>query len=252
MARNQGVVVKESSVASQLRELTEEAESFELEFREKYSQATEAFNRYKNLMNQVSELSGAQASSVLPDMESCEPVIPTGPIPKKKVTPASQPAAARGRPRNTAQAQKPQPNSKNYTNEMSLTEAVWDVLERDVKSIQTVIKDYPKDAVGLKIPEIRDIIQQEKKWSSSSENISPQVTQQVAVLRHEGKLARDEENRRYYIIQNADLYGPPLGANGKPLKIATDGSYLKEDGTSFMTVDNKRIWKMRKKGTASE
>jgi hypothetical protein len=82
------------------------------------------------------------------------------------------------------------PDERNYDNEISLVEAVWRVLDR---------KEH---AEGLKVGEIVDVIEKEKIWESSSDDISNMVQGAVYKLKEKGKVVRGD-NRRYYIPEGA-------------------------------------------------
>ena len=136
---------------------------------------------------------------------------------------------------------------------MTMPEAVWDALDRApatfrlIKHSQTgqlALPDYPDKAEGLKVSEIKDVIEAEGKRASSSDNISPQIQQIIGDLRYEGKIGRNDEDRRYFIIgKKTTLYGPPLNADGSPMTEQEDGTFLKDDNTVFTDTDGKAIKK---------
>jgi hypothetical protein len=118
----------------------------------------------------------------------------------------------RGRPRKTeaapvpASAVKVVSSTRNYDNPKSLRETCWEILDRDPSSYRKILKDYPEGATGLKVIELKEIIEKEGKWTSSSSDIGAQVQNCLHGLRNkEGKLHRNEEDRRYYIIDGKEL-----------------------------------------------
>jgi len=115
--------------------------------------------------------------------------------------PASEAAKAVNGP--VAKNSKISPDQRNYSNEMSLKQAIWDVLDRPAEWPK-LVSDLPEDAVGLQFSEIKDIIEHEKKWVSSSPDISTMVSSHLHNLKKEGLLGRTEQ-ARYYIIEGAEL-----------------------------------------------
>lgn len=83
-------------------------------------------------------------------------------------------------------------DNRNYDNELSLRETIWQILDR------------PENGAGLKVSEIVDIIEKEGVWKSSSPDISNMVQGQVYKLKAEGRLVRGDE-KRYYIPEGATL-----------------------------------------------
>lgn len=94
--------------------------------------------------------------------------------------------------------------TRNYGQEMTLKEAAWDVLSRP-KDWHKILPDLPEGVKGLKITEIKKIIEKEENWKSSSSNIAPQLQQHLTALRENDKVERDEESKRYNIKHGAKL-----------------------------------------------
>jgi|688.fasta_scaffold60092_6 hypothetical protein len=109
--------------------------------------------------------------------------------PKNSVDNASKPAVQR-----------------NFENNKSLRETCWEVLSRDGSYFRKFFNDYPEGAKGLKVSEVKEIIVKEGRWTSSSADIGVQVQNALHNLRNkELKLERNEEDRRYYIIDGKNL-----------------------------------------------
>lgn len=134
-------------------------------------------------------------------------------FPNAPAAPAANNPVARRRPgrpadpakkKNTGKSSKVAPNQRNYSNEISLKEAIWDVLDRSPKEWQKSIPDFPSDAEGLKISEIKELIEKEGKWVSSASDISPQLQSHIYNLKNAGKVTRGEGGR-YYINEGASL-----------------------------------------------
>lgn len=105
------------------------------------------------------------------------------------------------------------PTERNYSNEMSLKQAIWDVLDRP-NEWSKLIEDLPPDAEGLQISEIKEIIETEKKWVSSSGDISTQLSTHLSHLKTDGLIAR-AEGGRYYIVDGAELPESKRGRRAK-------------------------------------
>lgn len=242
-------ITTEKSLFEQIEELRQEAESHQADADSKMNEVKEAMTHRNEVLAKLSEFLKEAAEEPLQLKEASANGTPA--LKKIGLTPKHGKGKP-GRPKKVV-AGKVAPTQRNYDNAMSLTEAIWDVLDRDTPATyKKVIPDYADDTVGLKVSEIKDIIEAEKKWQSSAENISPQIQQHVGNLRHEGKLARGE-NRRYFIVDSADLFGPPLDANGKPRKEGSDeGTYVGDDGKSVFTWLDGRVYKKRRKGSTEE
>jgi hypothetical protein len=93
---------------------------------------------------------------------------------------------------------------RNYGNKMSLKEAVWEVLGMGASEWTKHLDEYPEDGVGLKASEIRDIINNQKIWESSSNNIGPQITGALIKLKDEGKINRGDD-KRYHRLSGQEL-----------------------------------------------
>jgi hypothetical protein len=150
-------------------------------------------------------------TAATPAPAASTPAKPTPPPPKHRpdtpapaATPAPAPAAATA-PKTDG---KVKPDERNYDNEISLVEAVWRVLDR---------KEH---AEGLKVGEIVDVIEKEKIWESSSEDISNMVQGAVYKLKEKGKVVRGD-NRRYYIPEGAT---PPESRKGGKKEEATEAA----------------------------
>jgi hypothetical protein len=143
---------------------------------------------------------------------------------KNDVTTAEKTPARRGRPPASASKTKPAkhaknsksdddkvaPSERNYNNTMSLKRAIWDVLDRGPKEWSKLLEDFPEDAEGLCLHEIKEIINAEKKWTSSSADISTQLSSHLSGLKNEDLIARGDGGR-YYIVEGAELVSGKRG-----------------------------------------
>lgn len=137
-----------------------------------------------------------------------------GGAPKKKT--ASKPTAKRGAGSKKKAAKKKgkvAPADRNYDNELTLPQAIWDALDREA---WPSLPDVPSDAVGLRAGEIKMLLDQEGKWQSSSEDPGNQISGQLGKFKKAGKIALGD-NRRYYIVAGAELDGPNLDSAGNPI-----------------------------------
>ena len=87
-------------------------------------------------------------------------------------------------------------------NGISLKRYVFDIASRPASAMKKVFSEYPANAKGATVGEFREIIEKEGKWSTGSE-IGPQIHNALYNLRENKKMARNEEDRRYYVIDGA-------------------------------------------------
>jgi len=166
-----------------IRKLEQEAVELETEFNEKMD----------GIMQKIAAAASGTASEEAPV--------------RRRNVPSAKPAAkhkntsVKNKPKNGA---KVSPTERNYTNEMSLKQAIWDVLDRNPKEWAKLLDDFPSDAEGLQISEIKEIIETEKKWVSNSDDISTQLSSHLTNLKKEGLIGR-AEGGRYYIAEGAEL-----------------------------------------------
>lgn len=128
-------------------------------------------------------------------------VRPAAAKPAAKPIPARKPAAAAPVERKA----KVEPHERNYGQETSLRKEIWSVLDRDPASYKQYLPDYPDEAVGLKVSEVKEIIEREGKWTSKAEDISPQIQGHLHDLKKDGKIHRNDVDRRYFIVEGATL-----------------------------------------------
>lgn len=223
----------EVDAQSEYDQLQEQVAEAQRKMEEATALKREAFSKMRSLveMDDAAELEAEPAAAApAPARAAAAPARPaaaparTGNVqPKAAVAakpparPAAKPAArvvartpaAPARPAATAApkpapaAAKPAPDGRLYGQETSLRKEIWNVLDRDPETYKQHIADYPEGAVGLKVSEIRVIIEKEGKWQSSSTNISPQIQQHLYGFRDAGKVDRDDANKRYYIVEGA-------------------------------------------------
>jgi hypothetical protein len=178
---------------------------------------------------------------------------PAAPKPAPKaggVRAQGQKPAAKPKPTKPAPKLRVAAGTRNYSNESSLFETVWDALDRLPATYKAAIPAYPDDANGLGIAEMKKLIEHEGKYKSTATNISPMLQQNVGILRHEGKVGRSDD-KRYWIVDGAELYGPPLNDDGTAMSEQEDGTFLTKDGAVFKGQDGKPYHKRRKASQAA-
>lgn len=116
-------------------------------------------------------------------------------------------AKRRGRPKKAVTGNEVKPVAqRHYDNPKSLRETCWEILEREPSSYRKILSDYPEEAKGLKVTELKEIIETEGVWTSSSADIGAQIQNTLHNLRNkEGKLHRNDEDRRYTIVSGKQL-----------------------------------------------
>ncbi len=115
------------------------------------------------------------------------------------------PKAARGNA--TSKKGAANANSKrNFSNEKSIGRVVFDVVSRRAAYYKNILPDLPSNAVGLKISEIKEIIEGQKLYKSNSKNFSSMVQGALHKLTNEQKLlirGEGEQNGRYTAVDGA-------------------------------------------------
>jgi len=205
--------ISRTDALSKVRELQQEAADLEIKHNEKMDAIMSQIAQVASL-NQTND---SKSASLI--QNDSPPARRRGRPPASENQNDSPPARRRGRPPASEAAKaakaakaangpvaknsKIAPDQRNYSNEMSLKQAIWDVLDRPAEWPK-LVSDLPEDAVGLQFSEIKDIIEHEKKWVSSSPDISTMVSSHLHNLKKEGLLGRTEQGR-YYIIEGAEL-----------------------------------------------
>lgn len=156
--------------------------------RELEEQATQAEQKLAEIFAEIGEIASSMCNGS-PSVHS--PSAAHATVPKKKVAVAAAKKATKS-------------DKRNYGNTVSLKQTVWNVLDRGPKDWAKVVEDLPKNADGLQISEIKEIIEKEGSWTSSSGDISTQLASHLYNLKKEGLIARTEEGR-YYIVEGAEL-----------------------------------------------
>lgn len=188
-----------SETLSRLSELQQEAASIQQDYDQKMA----------TVMSQIAEAAtGVASANGTPARANATRNSAPAPA-RRRQNSAPQPAARQNPQKGSKKgvrkvAGKVQPSQRNYSNEMSLKQAIWDVLDRNPDDWDKLISGLPKDAEGLGIAEIKEIIDTEKKWVSASANISPQLQSQLYQLKKDGKVARSGDGR-YFIIDGQTL-----------------------------------------------
>jgi hypothetical protein len=206
-------------VGSEIAGLVAEASALEEEGRVKLSEAQGKFAQIRDLANSHSGDYQVGAAPAAPASPSSPPAAKRGGAAKKKVAqkPAAQkPAAKRGgaAKKKSKKTGPVSPSDRNYDNELTLKQAIWDALDRDK---WPTLEDIPSDATGLRAGELKTLLDQEGKWTSKSADPGNQISGAIGVFRTAGKIARGD-GQRYYIVAGAEIDGPDLDDNGKPVK----------------------------------
>jgi hypothetical protein len=261
------VATEGKSLFQELADLQQLANDYDDDVRSKLTEARKSLDERNAVLSRIKELTEQAMSTTVEQELAKTPSMPkpAAALPKKKggtvsagVTPKTKQVmnpAIQKRQGSAAVAPKVQPVAKkdqSFEQEITLPEAVWDALDRDIMSYASIVEGYePDDYGGLKTSEIKEVLDHEKKWVSSSPNPSSQIQQTIGELRHEGKLARNEATKRYYIVDGAELYGPPLNVDGKPMTEMTDGTFQTADGETFTWNDGSVYKGRKKKGKSS-
>jgi hypothetical protein len=185
-------------------------------------QAESQGNEYQNLLNlanqklaernqtllQIGEVAKSAAETTLPanitpvlsaTVAAVTPVVPSQSlVPRQKRTYTkrsdAQKAASASVPASTGKRGRPSANA------LSLKDTIFEVLSRNPAQYKKILPEYPANETGLKVPEIKDIIEKEKSWVSSSKQLGTLVQQALYKLVEEGKAER-AENRRYSLVK---------------------------------------------------
>ena len=94
--------------------------------------------------------------------------------------------------------------AKRADNEISLKKHCWDLLDKNDSFYKKFFPEYPTDAYGLKSSELKTIIEKLGEWKSAASNVGAQIANALHSLKEAGKIHRNEEDRRYYIIEGAE------------------------------------------------
>jgi hypothetical protein len=95
--------------------------------------------------------------------------------------------------------------SKNQQKNKSLRETCLEVLSRDNSIFSEIFENYPENSRGLKVSELKHIIETEGLWNSISSNVSAQIQNTLHKLKNkEGLIDKNEEDRRYFIVEKEE------------------------------------------------
>jgi hypothetical protein len=164
-------------------------------------------SEYAGIMQQISDVATGKVGDSTPTPRQA--TIATGKVaPKRRGRP---PGSTNVKAKATATVAAPKkastpkdatvvaPSQRNYNNDMSLKEAVFDVLDRD--NWDGILTLDP-DVVSLGASEIKKVIMTEKKWVSASADITSQLAGALGALKTQGLVAR--ENSRYFIPEGVE------------------------------------------------
>lgn len=207
----------QSDLLDQIEELRGQVTIEEAEARKSLSEYQGHLAKRKETLERMAELA-KKAADAEPnfDMNGAAPHA-AAPAPKHRggrPAKAAKGVAAKHKPTKGAKGR----GGRMYGQGKSLPMVVWEILDRKPSALRKLLPDMPKDAVGLRIVEIRDVISMEGEWKSSSENIAPQIQQALKKFSEQGKVARDEDQKRWFIVEGAELDGPSLDEDGNPIE----------------------------------
>lgn len=97
-----------------------------------------------------------------------------------------------------AEALAPVNPEKRKSGQTPLNQICMEVLN-NYKSYISNIPDYPENAIGLNLPEIKSIIMDNNLWISKSKDIPVMIQSTLSVLKKDGKIGRGPD-RRYFVI----------------------------------------------------
>lgn len=169
---------------AKIRELEQEAADLETQFNENMSA----------IFQKIADAASLNASDDAPPLRN-RPAKATATAPAPKHANVAKKAAAKEKP----------VSERNYSNPVGLKATIFDVLDRNPKEWAKLLPDLPADAIGLQISEIKEIIEAEGKWKSSSDDISTQLSGHLGALRTKDKVIARAEGGRYYVIEGAEL-----------------------------------------------
>ena len=98
---------------------------------------------------------------------------------------------------------RPAKAERENENSPKLKKVVWDILCKGSFYLRKNVTDYPPEARGLKVSELKEIIEKSENLTTSSENTVSQIQNALYSLREAKKIDRNDEDRRYFIIKNA-------------------------------------------------
>lgn len=197
-------------ILQQIDELRQEAGQAAQEAEQLLRQLQEKMNARNDALRRLAEIAGNVADEDVSTLGNIGGGIQTGGGRNGgTANAATGTGKKRGRPKgSTNKADKPARERKsgdkrNFDNEVSLKETVFNVLSRSASQHRKSLPDYPKDAVGLKVSEITEIIGSEGLWKSSSDKPGQMIQQALYHLKNDNKVERDDETRRYRLVQGA-------------------------------------------------
>ena len=168
---------------AKIRELEQEAADLETQFNENMSA----------IFQKIANAASLNASDDAPPLRN-----------RAATAAATAPAPKHANVAKKATKEKPV-SERNYSNPVGLKATIFDVLDRNPKEWAKLLPDLPADAIGLQISEIKEIIEAEGKWKSSSDDISTQLSGHLGALRTKDKVIARADGGRYYVIEGAEL-----------------------------------------------
>ena len=123
---------------------------------------------------------------------------------KAKRSPGRPPKVEGEAKRGPGRPPKVEGETKRVDNEISLKKHCWDLLDKNDSFYKKFFPEYPTDAYGLKSSELKTIIEKLGEWKSAASNVGAQIANALHSLKEAGKIHRNEEDRRYYIIEGAE------------------------------------------------
>lgn len=185
--------MSELELGKQMRMLQDEAETDMQECYTLLAQAKEKKDKHDEKLRQLAQLA----------TKAVETPFQLSPTANLAAPPQSNPAPAakKGPAKKTKTGKSGRINGQNTT----LRKEIWDITGRSASAHRQYFPEYPAGASGLKAAEIEIVINKEGKWKSSSEDIYGQIQTCLGILKKDGKIKRDPEDRRYTHVAGATL-----------------------------------------------
>jgi hypothetical protein len=191
----------------QIDELRGQAASQGKEYQDLLNQANQKLAERNHTLLQIGEIAKTAAETTgvesigTSSAVAVAAVVPSqGLVPRQKRAYTKRSDAEKAASPKATTGKRGRPSASGQENKMSLKEVVIEILSRTPAQHKKSIPDYPAGETGLKVPEIRTIVESEKKWVSSSSQVGVLIQQALYKLADEKKVER-AENRRYNLVK---------------------------------------------------
>lgn len=186
----------DSALIVQLETLQTQAKAEFEQYQALIHQANIKFNERRTILSRMAELATEAASQNFPNFEAMSPVAshpvasystltPSNPLLKKKPKAVQSESVGKrkpGRPKGSV-ASPAKIAVENSKNKSSKKTSLKDVVEGILS----------KHSDGLKISQIKDIVEKSATWKSTSANIGPMIQNAIQTLKTLSKVVRTEE-----------------------------------------------------------